>query len=101
MTVLLGAAGEADRPVDDDQVVVRRSDQDLPGPELRAVDRLADRQLAGTAQDHGEGTQPVRREVEHHEHGCPEIAGQQRHQVAQRLDTTGRGTDHDHRGRRC
>jgi hypothetical protein len=58
------------------QVVVRRGDQDATGDDAVVLRRLRRRQLTRAIEDLGEHARRLRRHVEHHEHGGLEVARQ-------------------------
>jgi hypothetical protein len=88
-------AGEVHVAGPQQDMVIGRGDVDTPRLDRLAVPDMGGRQRATAVQNFGQGTGPGRWQVEDHEYGCGEIAGQRGGQVSKRLHAAGRGAD-DH-----
>src|SRR5207247_1966883 len=96
VTVLVRAADDAKRAVDDEEVMVGRRDVDAVRLERGTVPCLLGGKAPRALEDLGQVAALARRGVEDDEHRCTEVLGQTGDDALQRLDSTGRGAECNH-----
>jgi hypothetical protein len=95
VAVLSRPDGQPGAPVFDDQMVIRRGNEDLARAKRFAVGRRSTRKRACALEDSSQRTGTAGRDVQHDADRRRQVAWKSRDNCLERLHATGGGADHD------